>query len=114
MLEDRGALREVVVVGEVIFFVPGQWRLPRSLGWWSLGREAVLEDRDALREVVRVLAYKKGKNVPPKTRPPRIHRPMKSMTVETDEILHFRDMYQAKRQFLEIHRTDESNEVDEI
>ena len=39
---------------------------------------------------------------------------MKSMTFETDEILHFGDMYQAKRQFLEIHRTDESDEIDEI
>ena len=29
----------------------------------------------------------------PKTRPTRIHRPMKSMTFETDEILHFGDMY---------------------
>ena len=37
----------------------------------------------------------------PKTRPTRIHRPMKSMTFETDEILHFGDMYQAKRPFLE-------------
>ena len=50
----------------------------------------------------------------PKTRPTRIHRPMKSMTFETDEILHFGDMYQAKRPFLEIHRTDESDEIDEI
>ena len=39
---------------------------------------------------------------------------MKSMTFETDEILHFGDMYQAKRPFLEIHRTDESDEIDEI
>ena len=50
----------------------------------------------------------------PKTRPTRIHRPMKSMTFETDEILHFGDMYQAKRPFLEFHRTDESDEIDEI
>ena len=50
----------------------------------------------------------------PKTRPTRIHRPMKSMTFETDEILHFGDMYQARRAFLEIHRTDESDEIDEI
>ena len=39
---------------------------------------------------------------------------MKSMTFETDEILHFGDMYQAKRPFLEFHRTDESDEIDEI
>ena len=50
----------------------------------------------------------------PKTRPTRTHRPMKSMTFETDEILHFGDIYQAKRPFLEIHRTDESDEIDEI
>ena len=50
----------------------------------------------------------------PKTRPTRIHRPMKSMTFETDEILHFGDIYQAQRPFLEIHRTDESDEIDEI
>ena len=49
----------------------------------------------------------------PKTRPTRIHRPMKSMTFETDEILHFGDMYQAKRPFLEIHRIDENDENDE-
>ena len=45
----------------------------------------------------------------PKTRPTRIHRPMKSMTFETDEILH-----QAKRPFLEIHLTDRFDESDEI
>ena len=39
---------------------------------------------------------------------------MKSMIFETDEILHFGDMYQAKLQFLEIHRTDEFDESDEI
>ena len=50
----------------------------------------------------------------PKTRPTRIHRLMKSMTFETDEILHFGDMYQATRPFLEFHRTDESDEIDEI
>ena len=50
----------------------------------------------------------------PKTRPTRIHRPMNSMTFETGEILHFGDIYQAKRPFLEFHRTDESDEIDEI
>ena len=50
----------------------------------------------------------------PKTRPTRIHRPMKSMTFETDEILHFGDIYQAKLPFLEIHRTDDFDEIDEI
>ena len=39
---------------------------------------------------------------------------MKSMTFETDEILHFGDIYQAKLSFLEIHRTDDFDESDEI